>query len=98
VREQVEVLEHHADVDAALEDLFLVQLVQRVAVAPVADELAVDGDEAVVDALQVVDGRSSVDLPEPDCPRITVTLPCGTVSVTSSSTFSAPKLLDTPWM
>ncbi|MCY1536617.1 hypothetical protein D9M68_720800 [compost metagenome] len=42
--------------------------------------------------------RSSVDLPEPEGPRITVTLPRGAVKVTSSSTCSAPKRLDTPWI
>ncbi|MNE65174.1 hypothetical protein D3C80_1606320 [compost metagenome] len=42
--------------------------------------------------------RSKVDLPEPDWPRMVVTLPAGMESVTSSSTFSVPKDLETPWI
>ncbi|EMF03274.1 hypothetical protein F518_22560 [Serratia marcescens VGH107] len=55
VREQVEVLEHVADVDALPENGLFLQLVQPVALAAVTDVVAVDADKALVHALQVVD-------------------------------------------
>jgi hypothetical protein len=55
MREQVEALEDHADIDAALQDLALLELVERVAILAVADQLAVDGDEAFVDAFEMID-------------------------------------------
>ena len=55
VREQVEVLEDHPDVDALLGDLGLAQLVELVAALPVADQHAVHPQPAGVDLLQVVD-------------------------------------------
>src|SRR5690606_29384193 len=55
VREQVEALEDEPDLGALPEDLALLELAQGAALAAVPDELAVDGDEALVDLLQVVD-------------------------------------------
>ncbi len=42
--------------------------------------------------------RSSVDLPYPDGPRITVTLPDGSVRSTPSMTTCSPKAFTAPWM
>ena len=55
VREQVEVLEDHADLGALARDLGFAQLVQPVADLAVADELAVDRQAPGVDLLEVVD-------------------------------------------
>ena len=55
VREQVEVLEDHADIGALPGDLPLPQLVELVAALLVADELAVDLEPAGVDLLEMVD-------------------------------------------
>ena len=55
VREQVEALEHHADVLALEGDFLLPQLVQLVATLPVPDEHAVDVQPPGVDLLEVVD-------------------------------------------
>ncbi len=44
MREQVEVLEHEADLDPPLENLPLLEFVEQVALAPIADVLTVDGD------------------------------------------------------
>jgi hypothetical protein len=55
VGEQVEVLEHHADVDALARDLVLVHLFQKATAFLVADQLAIHADTAVVDTLQMVD-------------------------------------------
>ena len=55
VREEVEALEDHADVPALEGDLAVLELVELVALLPVADQLAVDVQPAGVDLLQVVD-------------------------------------------
>ena len=55
MREQVEVLEDHADLGALVRDLGLAQLVQLVAHLPIADELAADHEAPAVDLLEVVD-------------------------------------------
>src|SRR6266540_2514467 len=55
VREQVEALEDHADLGPLAGDLAFLQLVELVAVLPVADQLAVHPQAAGVDLLQVVD-------------------------------------------
>ncbi|MNY68313.1 hypothetical protein D3C86_2060550 [compost metagenome] len=56
MREEIEILEHHADVAAVLQNILLLQFIERVALLAVADEIAVDRDEAIVDPLQMVDG------------------------------------------
>ena len=56
VREQVEVLEHHADLGALLQDFLFAQLVEPAPPDLVAHQCAVDGDEPGVDLFQVVDG------------------------------------------
>ena len=53
--EEVEALEDHADLGPLGADLRVLQLVEPVAGLPVAHELAVDGQLAAVDLLQVVD-------------------------------------------
>ncbi|BDZ59226.1 hypothetical protein GCM10025872_28830 [Barrientosiimonas endolithica] len=55
MREEVEVLEDEPDLRALPSHLALGQLVQVVAGAAVADELAVDPDQPAVDLLQVID-------------------------------------------
>jgi hypothetical protein len=55
VREEVETLEDHADVPALQGDFAVLELVELVALLPVADQLAVDVEPAGVDLLQVVD-------------------------------------------
>src|SRR5690606_7873953 len=55
VREQVELLEHHADGAPLRGHLALAQLVQLAVAFPVADQLPVHPDPAGVDLLQVVD-------------------------------------------
>ena len=97
VREQVEALEHHPDLGALARDLALAQLVELVALLPVADELAVDPQPAGVDLLQMVDAAQERRLPgarraeqaddrRPAAPRAT----------TRCSTSSRPKRLCTP--
>ena len=54
VREQIEALEHQADVAAARRDLAFVKLMQPVADPPVTDHRAVDDELAGVDPLEVV--------------------------------------------
>ncbi|MNT70666.1 hypothetical protein D3C72_2090780 [compost metagenome] len=56
MREEIEILEDHADVGAALQNILLLQFIKRVALLAVTDEIAVDRDEAVVDPLQMIDG------------------------------------------
>ena len=56
VREEVEVLEHVADIDPLFEDRLLFQLIQRVALPAIADVIPVNLDKAFVNALQMVDG------------------------------------------
>ena len=76
VREQVELLEHHADLGADLLD-----------VAQVVVELdAVDDDAAPWWTSSRLMQRMNVDLPEPDGPRITTT----SRSLTSGRRPSAP--------
>ena len=55
VREEIEALEDHADLGAFSADLALRQLVDLAAVLPVSDQLAVDGEPAGIDLLEVVD-------------------------------------------
>ena len=55
VREEVEALEDHADLGPAAGHLPLAELVDPIALLPVADELTVDVDATGVDLLQVVD-------------------------------------------
>ena len=55
VREQVEVLEHHADVAALLGGVTGRHLVQLVAPLAVADQIAVDIQPARIDLLEMVD-------------------------------------------
>ncbi|MCY1301178.1 hypothetical protein D9M70_507730 [compost metagenome] len=55
VREQVEALENHADAPALAGDFHVAQLIEPVAVAAVADHLAIGPDRAGVDAFQKVD-------------------------------------------
>src|SRR5205814_226879 len=55
VREQVEALEHHADLRALARDLGLAQLVELVALLAIADERAVHVEPPRVDLLKVVD-------------------------------------------
>ena len=54
VAEEVEVLEHHADVAALLRGVLLAHLVQHAVAIVIADQLAVDVEAAGVDLLQVV--------------------------------------------
>ena len=68
VREQVEALEHHADVAALLRGILRVQLVQLAGGLPVADQLAVDVELAAVDLLQVVDAAQEGRLARPGRP------------------------------
>ena len=70
MREQVEVLEHHADLAAHLVDLLQV----------VGELLAVDDDLALLVLLQPVDAADHVDLPEPDGPQMTMRSPRMTFS------------------
>ncbi|MNL70331.1 hypothetical protein D3C87_1953160 [compost metagenome] len=56
MREQVEVLEHIANVDALLENGVFFQLIQLVTLASVADVVAVDTDKTFVDALEMING------------------------------------------
>ena len=56
VRKEIEVLKHIAHVDALLEDLLLLQLIELVALTTVANVVPVDLNKAFVDALQVVNG------------------------------------------
>jgi hypothetical protein len=95
VAEQVEALEHHADAAALPADGGVGQLVQRLALVAVADQLALDEDLAAVDGSRWLMQRSSVDLPAPDGPSSATTWPRGTSSVTSFSTASAPRCLVT---
>ena len=65
MREQVEVLEHHADLRTLPRDLALAQLVDLVARLAVAHELAVDPQSSGVDLLEVVDAPQEGGLPGP---------------------------------
>ncbi len=56
MRKEIEVLEHVAHVDALFEDLLLLQLVEFVTLAAIADVIPVYLNKAFVDALQVVNG------------------------------------------
>lgn len=51
VRKEIEVLEHVAHVDALLEDLLLLQLIEPVALTAIADVVPVNLDKAFVNAL-----------------------------------------------
>ena len=55
VREEVEALEHHADVAALRRHLLVGEVVQVPALLAVAHEVAVDPDAAAVDRLELVD-------------------------------------------
>ncbi|CAM5237586.1 hypothetical protein SALBM311S_11569 [Streptomyces alboniger] len=55
VGEEVEALEHHADVPPLRGHFLFLQLVELVATLPVADQVAVDVQSAGADLLQVVD-------------------------------------------
>jgi hypothetical protein len=55
VREQVEALEHHADVPPLPRDLAVLELVQLVALLAVADQMPVDVQPPGVDLLKMVD-------------------------------------------
>src|SRR6478735_5471225 len=65
VREQVEVLEDHADVHALSEDVSFSELVQGVARAAETDDVAVDRDVAAVHLLELVDAAQQRALPGP---------------------------------
>ena len=56
VRKEIEVLKHVAHVDALLEDLLLLQLIQPVALTTVANVVSVDLNKTFIDALQVING------------------------------------------
>ena len=75
--------------------LVLEQLVQLVARAAVADQVAVDGQLAGVDLLGVVDAAQERRLPEPDGPGMHVTLPRRTCRSMPLSTSSGPNRLQT---
>ena len=75
VREEVEVLEDEPDPGALPQDVLLLELVQLVALAAVADQVAVDATKPRSTFSRWLMVRSSVDLPEPDGPRTTVTSP-----------------------
>ncbi|MNZ83803.1 hypothetical protein D3C78_1025420 [compost metagenome] len=62
MREQVEALEHHAHFDAAFQDFPFLQFVKRIALLTITDQLAVYGDKAVIDTLQMVDGTKQCGL------------------------------------
>ncbi len=53
---QIETLKDHADIGAALQNILLLELVERVALLAIADQITIDGDEAAIDTLQVADG------------------------------------------
>ena len=76
VREEVEVLEHHADLGALLQDLLFAQLVEPVAADLVAHQrrrrCAMNPPSTFSRWLMV---RSRVDLPDPEGPTITATPP-----------------------
>src|SRR6185312_2600052 len=55
MREQVEMLEHHADLDALAGYLVFMHLMQETAPLLVADQLAIDADTAEVDAFEMID-------------------------------------------
>ena len=42
MREEIEVLEDHADVGAAFQDVLFLEFIERLALPAVADEIAVD--------------------------------------------------------
>src|SRR5581483_6862723 len=69
VREEVEALEHHADLRPAAADLALAQLVELVAVLAVADQLTVDVEAPRVDLLEVVDAAQEGRLARPRRPQ-----------------------------
>ncbi|MNC62876.1 hypothetical protein D3C75_1129490 [compost metagenome] len=56
MREQVEVLEHVADVNPLLEDLFLFEFKQLIALTAIADVVPVNLDKAFIHAFEVIDG------------------------------------------
>jgi hypothetical protein len=72
------------------------QLIELVAFAAIADVVAINLNKAFIDALQMVNGAQQRRFPEPDGPRITVTVPGGISSDTSSSALWRPKYLLTP--
>src|SRR5262249_34709657 len=63
MREQAEVLKHHADLPALARDHPLVQLVQLPAGLAVPDQLTVDRQAAGVDLLEMVDASQERRLP-----------------------------------
>ena len=69
VREEVEVLEDEADVGPLAQHLPLAQLVQPIAGPAVADESAVDADQAPVRLLQLVDDAQQGRLARPGRPE-----------------------------
>ncbi len=94
MREQVEVLEHHADIDALAQHLALLQLVEKLTLPPIADELAVERDDAAVEPLEVVDRAQQRRLARArgaDASRSRE--PDGRVSETSSSTLQLAEAL-----
>ena len=97
MREQVEALEHHAQFGTLFGHFLVVQGLQHAFAALVdvfvADHLAVDVDLAAGQGLQLLIRRRNVDLPEPDGPRITVTVPGMTVMSMPLSTCRLPKAL-----
>src|SRR6185437_4369267 len=85
MREQVELLEHHADFAA-----------DRLDVADVAGKLdAIDEDPSFLVLLERLMQRITVDLPEPDGPQTTIFSPRPTARLTSFSTWNAPNHLST---
>ena len=65
---QVESLEHHPDLGALPAYLSIGQLVDLVAALPVTDQLAVDGQPAGVDLLEMVDAAEEGALAGPGRP------------------------------
>ncbi|MOA09238.1 hypothetical protein D3C78_1290560 [compost metagenome] len=56
MRKQIEILEHVPDVDALFKDLFLLQLIELVALTAIANVVTVYLDKPFVDPFQVING------------------------------------------
>jgi hypothetical protein len=65
VREQVEALEHHADLLALPDDVAFFHLVELAVALGVADQVTVDKDASAIDALNVVDATQQRGLSRP---------------------------------
>ena len=93
MREQIELLEHHADAGAEARQ---VAAARRGALVAEIDAAVTDLQRAGRRLLEQVDAAQKVDLPQPDGPITTTTWPRSTSSDTPRTASTVPKLLRRP--